>query len=67
MRKGQRFYSDAARWTAFLMRGITRGPKAIKIKRSYGGKFNHDQENSRRVRQVHAGILQMSLTGWSWG
>jgi hypothetical protein len=37
MRKGQRFYSDAARWTASLMRLFTRGPKAIKIKRSYGG------------------------------
>lgn len=66
MRKGKRYYSDAARWTKFLMKVFTRGPKAIKVKRSYGGKFNRDRENGRRIRQVHAGILQMSLTGWRW-
>lgn len=63
MRSGMRYYSDAARWAAFLMRAFTRGPKALKVKRSYGGKFNRDQENARRLRQVHAGLLQMSLTG----
>ena len=66
MRKGKRFYSDTARWLASLMKAFTRGPKAIKVKRSYGGKFTRDRENGRRLRQVHAGILQMSLTGWPW-
>ena len=60
MKRGKRFYSDAARWLKLLRAPITRGPRAIKVRG--GGKFNHDQENARRLRQIAAGTLQMHRT-----